>query len=80
MLNNFRISYASTVLLALAALLFANAAQAMKIRQFDKMAIPDQGGYIGLLVGGAEKVLKDAAQMEDAAKVEHLFTTILPGD
>jgi len=33
-----RMSYASTSLLALAALLFSSAAQAMEIRHFDKMA------------------------------------------
>lgn len=38
MLNRIHIRYASTVLLALAALLFSSAAQAMDIRQFDKMA------------------------------------------
>jgi len=35
-----------------AAMLFSSAAQAMEIRQFDKMAIQDQGKYVGLLVSG----------------------------
>jgi hypothetical protein len=62
------------------AVLFTSAVQAMEIREFDKMAVADQGEYVGLLVGGAEKVLKDAGRPEDAAKVEKLFSTTLPGD
>lgn len=38
MLKSVHIGYASTVLLALAAMLFSSAAQAMDIRQFDKKA------------------------------------------
>jgi hypothetical protein len=60
--------------------LFANAAQAMEIRQFDKMAVPDQGDYVGLLIAGAERVLNDEGRADLAAKVEHLFTTTEPGD
>jgi hypothetical protein len=63
-----------------AAMLFTSAAQAMEIRQFDKMAVQDQGDYVGLLVGGAEQVLKDEGRADLAAQVEHLFTTTDPGD
>lgn len=63
-----------------AAMFFAGAAQAMQIRQFDKMASEDKGEYVGLLVGGAEQVLKDEGRADLAEKVEQLFTTTLPGD
>jgi hypothetical protein len=63
-----------------ASLLAASAAQAMEIRQFDKMAVPDQSEYVGLLVQGAEKVLTDEGRSDLAAQVERLFTTTLPGD
>ena len=55
-------------------------AQAMEIVQLDKMASEDKGEYVGLLVGGAEHVLKDEGRADLAAKVEALFTTTLPGD
>ena len=61
-------------------MLFTSAAQAMEIRQFDKMSVQDQGDYVGLLVGGAEQVLKDEGRADLAAQVEHLFTTTDPGD
>jgi galactokinase len=57
-----------------AAILFAHAAQPMEIHQFDKMATADQSEYVGLLVGGAEQVLKDEGRADLAAKVEQLFT------
>jgi hypothetical protein len=63
-----------------AAMLFSSAAQAMEIRQFDKMADQDQAEYVGLLVQGAEKVLTDVGRPDLAAQVEHLFTTRNPGD
>src|SRR3984893_3177419 len=77
-MNRFSKSLAATFLSA--AMLFTNAAQAMEIRQFDKMAIPDQGEYVGLLVQGAEQVLKDEGRTDLAAQVDHLFTTTDPGD
>jgi hypothetical protein len=52
----------------------------MEIRQFDKMAISDQSAYVGLLVSGAEWVLKDEGRADLAAQVDHFFTTTLPGD
>lgn len=63
-----------------AAMLFTSAAQAMEIRQFDKMADQDQSDYIGDLVVGAEKVLTDEGRPDLAAQVKHLFTTKNPGD
>src|ERR1700674_3753072 len=62
-----------------AAMLFTTGAQAMEIRQFDKMADQDQAEYVGLLVQGAEKVLTDEGRSDLAAQVEHLFTTRNPG-
>jgi hypothetical protein len=56
------------------------AAQAMEIQQFDKIALQDQGEYVGLLVSGAEKVLKDEGRADLAAQVESHFTTTMPGD
>jgi hypothetical protein len=70
----------STVLLALAAVLFTSAAQAMEIWKFDKMADADQDEYVGDLVVGAEKVLKEEGRPDLAAKVHKLITTIPPGD
>ena len=52
----------------------------MTIVQFDKMGQNDQAEYVGLLVGGAEQVLKDEGRADLAAKVEELFTTTDPGD
>ena len=77
-MNQFSKSLAATFLSA--AMLFTNAAQAMEIRQFDKMAIPDQSEYVGLLVQGAEQVLRDEGRADLAAQVDHLFTTKDPGD
>jgi hypothetical protein len=64
----------------LAALLLCQVAQAMEIRQFDKMADKDQADYIGDLIVGAENVLTNAGKLALAAQVKHLFTTKDPGD
>lgn len=72
--------FAMSAAMLFAAVLLSAAAQAMEIRQFDKMAVPDQSEYVGLLVQGAQKVLTDAGRSDLAAQVEHLFTTTLPGD
>jgi hypothetical protein len=63
-----------------AAMLFTAGAQAMEIRQFDKMAVQDQGDYIQALVDGAQKVLNDEGRSDLAAKVDQLFTEIPSGD
>jgi hypothetical protein len=46
-MSGFKLLSAATFLSA--SLLAASVAQAMEIRQFDKMAIADQGDYVGLL-------------------------------
>jgi hypothetical protein len=63
-----------------AAVLLSDAAQAMEIRQFDKMADRDQADYIGDLIVGAEKVLADTGKPALAERVKQLFTTKHPGD
>ena len=77
-MNRFNAMLASTFLSA--TLLAACAAQAMEIQKFDKMASEDKGEYVSLLVGGAERVLKDEGRADLAAKVEQFFTTTEPGD
>jgi hypothetical protein len=62
-----------------AALLFTSAARAMEIRQFDKMADQDQDEFVGELVVGAQKVLKDEGRPDLAEQVHRLFTTVNPG-
>jgi hypothetical protein len=77
-MNRFNKFLAATFMSA--AMLFSSAAQAMQIQQFDKMAMPDQSEYVGLLVQGAEQVLNDEGRADLAAQVDHLFTTTDPGD
>ena len=57
------------------AMLLSGAAQAMEIRQFDKMADRAQVDYIHDLINGAESVLTNAGKPALAAQVERLFTT-----
>lgn len=63
-----------------AAVLFATAARAMEIIQFDNMADQDQAEYVGLLVEGAQKVLIDGGKGDLAAQVHKLFWEIPSGD
>ena len=72
--------FAIPALILSAATLLSGAARAMEIQQYDKMASEDKGEYFSLLVGGAEQVLKDEGRADLAAKVEDLFTGMLPGD
>lgn len=65
---------------ASAAMLFASAAQAMDIAQFDKMADDDQDEYKGDLVVGAIRVLREPGQHGRAKRLGHLFVNIEPGD
>jgi hypothetical protein len=60
--------------------LLSGAVQAMEIQQFDKMADDDQDEYVGDLVAGAMKVLRDAGQSDKATQVRNLFAVIKPGD
>jgi hypothetical protein len=53
-----------------AAMLFSGVAQAMEIRQFDKMAVQDQGDYIQALVDGAQKVLNDEGNPRQNRSIE----------
>ena len=53
---------------------------AMEIEKFDKMAIPDKGDYVALLLEGAQSILRDAARHDDLAKVNRLFTEVREGD
>ncbi len=64
----------------LAAMLFLTSAQAMEIRQFDKMDERDRSEYVAELVLGAQRVLTDAGKAGQAAHVEKLFTTVLGND
>jgi hypothetical protein len=63
-----------------AAMLFTGAAQAMKFSQFDKMTIDDQAEFIALMVDATQKALRNEGRSDFAAQIEHLFTTIDPGD
>ena len=63
-----------------AAMFVTTAAQAMQIQQFNRMSARDQDDYVVLLLKGAEQVLTDAGQSDQAAQVEKLFTTRQPGD
>jgi len=80
MLNHIRLGYATTVLLASAALLFASGAQAMPFQQFDHMAAQDRQDYLDFLPKAAETVLRQQGRDDDAAKVHQLFNEIHPGD
>jgi hypothetical protein len=72
--------FAIPTLILSAATLFSGAAQAMEIRQFDKMASQDQSEYIGDLIVGAETALTGGGKADLAAQVKHLFTTKDSGD
>lgn len=63
-----------------AAMLFTGAvAQAMEIRQFDKMAQDDRAEYVARwLIQGAEKVLTDEGRPDLAERVGYLFRTNAP--
>ncbi len=63
-----------------ASLLVASAAQAMEIRQNDKMADQDQADYVQVLIDGAQKVLKDEGRGDLAGRMDQLFTEIPAGD
>jgi hypothetical protein len=55
-------------------LLATGAAQAMEIRQFDKLAIQDRSEYVAELIEGAQKVLIDEGKSDLAARINKLFT------
>ena len=68
------------LVIVLSTLLTTGSAQAILIRQFDKMADRDQVDYLDGLITGAEKVLSGAGKPALAAQVERLFTTKLGND
>jgi len=59
-----------------ATLLLSNAAQAIEIRRFEKMADADQDEYVADLVVGAQKVFKDEGKPDLAEHVHTLFTEL----
>jgi len=61
-------------------ILLINTAQAIEIRQYDKMADQDQADYIQVFVDGAQKVLKDEGRGDLANKMDALFTEVPAGD
>jgi hypothetical protein len=63
-----------------AALLFSGAAQAVEIRQFDKVDKQNQRAYVALLVQSAKKVLIDQGRTDSAAQVDQLFAKTPSGD
>lgn len=69
-------SFAIVVTIAL----FAGAAPAMEIAQFDKMATSDQGACIAWLIASAQKALQDDGRADLAAQVRKLFAVRNPGD
>lgn len=74
----YRVILAVTFLSA--SLFVTGTAAAMEIRQFDKMAGPDQDEYIADLVEGAEKVLTAEGRIDLSGQVSKLFTTHLGND
>jgi hypothetical protein len=73
-----RLTLSATALFV--AVLLSGAAQAMEIRQYDKMADQDQADYVQVLVDGAQKILKDEGRGDLAGKMDQLFTEIPAGD
>jgi hypothetical protein len=63
-----------------AAILFAYAAQAMDIIQFDQMTNHGRQDFLDSLSRAAETVLEQEGRSADAQKVFHLFNDIRPGD
>ncbi|HEY6618958.1 MAG TPA: hypothetical protein VIY68_05390 [Steroidobacteraceae bacterium] len=63
-----------------ATVLFASAAQAREIRQFDKMTSQDRSDYVASLVIRAQKVLIAEGRRDLADQVDKLFSEIPGGD
>ena len=63
-----------------AAMFLSSASRAMTIVQFDKLAIPDQGDYVQLLLQGAQRMLAKAGRHDDVVKLQKLFGEVRPGD
>ena len=69
----------SAALLCAGALL-SGAAQAVEIRQFDKMATQDRSDYVASLVIGTQQVLTDEGRPDLADQIHKLFTETPVGD
>jgi len=80
MITKIRLGYATTVLLASAAVLFSSAATAMEIQQYDKMATSDHGEYFQFLENVAHRVFIDTGKRDLDEKMYHIFTETPPGD
>ena len=76
-MNRFR-SLSATVVSVV--MLLPGPAQAMEVQVYERMSVNDRADYTGVMVGGAERVLTEAGRADQAAQVEKLFTTVLPGD
>jgi hypothetical protein len=48
--------------------------------KFDKMDIEDQAEFVAVMLDATQKALSDDGQADLAGQIEHLFTTIEPGD
>ncbi len=64
----------------LAATLFLTSAQAMEIRQFDKMATQDRSDYVASLLIGTQQVLTEEGRPDLADQIHKLFTDTPVGD
>jgi hypothetical protein len=62
------------------AVLLSAAAQAMELRQFDKMATQDRSDYVASLVIGTQQVLTDEGSPDLADQIHKLFTDTPVGD
>jgi hypothetical protein len=63
-----------------AAVLLSDAAQAMEIQQFDKMASQDRSDYVASLVMGTQQVLTDEGRPDLVDQIHKLFTETPVGD
>ncbi len=77
-MNRFRGLAAGSLLST--ALVVSGPAQAMEIRQYDKMASQDRNEYAADLIDGTQKVLIDEGRSDLAAQVNNLFTEKPAGD
>ncbi len=64
----------------LAGMLSIDAAQAMDIKDYFKMADQDQGQFDNALFDGAKQLLKDEGRSDLADQLEQLFTEVKPGN
>jgi hypothetical protein len=77
-MNRFNRFLAATFLPA--AMLLPGTAQALDFRQFDRMDMYAQSEFVAVMIDTTQKALKGDGRADFAAQMEHLFTTIEPGD